>query len=95
MGSIEQARRPTAEVNRIHKRSFDSSRSNSDGFIEFTMIGYFALNSLGVGRVFFRRNNSRMEIAVGAFRLAERHLYVDSEVHVPKNEFNMRRAVRP
>src|SRR5262249_56155690 len=72
----------------VEKRVFDRGGTDSGGSKKVTMIGFFLLNCLRVRRVFSRRNNSRVEIAVSAFRLAERHLNVDSEIHCATHDFS-------
>src|SRR5262249_25142719 len=89
MDGIKQTRRSAAKINtRAQNGSSDGVGPDSGGSKKATMIGYFLLNCLRVRRVFSRRNNSRVEIAVSAFRLAERHLNVDSEIHCATHDFS-------
>src|SRR5256885_15473168 len=48
----------------------------------------FKLNGGGVRSVLFSGHDARMEIAVSAFRLAERHLNVDTEIHGGRLDFS-------
>src|SRR5882672_951986 len=48
----------------------------------------FRLNCSGVRGVLFSGHDARMEVAVGAFRLAERNLDVDAESHGGSPDFS-------
>ena len=66
----KQARRSAAEINSIHGE-----------LAQLLHFADFAADRGGIRRIKALGKNARVEIAVRALRLAERHLNVDSEVH--------------
>lgn len=58
------------------------------------MLKNFADYGIGVWRIQALRKNASVEIAVGAFRAAERHLDVDAEIHAEKvtSELDLQRT---
>jgi hypothetical protein len=81
-GRLQKARRAAAEIDRV-----DDIRSGGrDGFRNL------AANGIGVGLIAVAGHHAGVEIAVGAFRLAERHLDVNAESHELSKESSTARA---
>jgi hypothetical protein len=80
VGGIEKAGRPSAEVDRIHGFKLGNGGSWVEIYsgVERLALGDFARNSVRVGRVEASRGGTGVEVAVGAFGLAKRHLDVDA-----------------
>src|SRR5271170_5493229 len=70
----EQTRRPAAKISSVESGPSIAAPANLD----------FAANRASIRLVELRGKNSRMEIAVGALRLAERNLNIKPASHHPK-----------
>src|SRR5579859_1183489 len=80
MRRIEQARRPSANVNRVHHRirKLLRQRHPSRG-IKLLMPRHLRANTPHIRRKPRRQHHPRMEIAVGAPRLTKRHLHINPQ----------------
>src|SRR6516162_1915810 len=97
LGRPKQAGRSASEVNRVHRqRGKGSGKRNASACkprLEFMNLG---LHGGSVGGKPRGRNNTGVEIAIGAFCLAKRHLNVATETHEPKKTLaHSRGALRP
>src|SRR3989475_5436813 len=81
-GRIEQARSSAAEINGVNnQRGEAAGKLDARGAKQRFVAVNLAANRFGVRRVQRGGKCAGVEIAVGAFRLAERNLNVDAEIH--------------
>src|SRR5690242_13310229 len=78
---VQQTRRSTADVDRIHHGVRKLARqADTCRLIKLTMPPDLLANRPYIRREPRRGHHSGMEVTVRALRLTKRHLYVDSEV---------------
>src|ERR1700737_1806409 len=80
MRHIQQIRRPSANVSRIHRRIRNLRRqSNPSRFIKPSMPRNLLTNASHIRRKSRRRHHSRMEVAISALRLTKRNLHINPQ----------------
>src|SRR5262249_49366563 len=86
---IEQARRASPYINGVHHGSSECLwQSYAESRIQNPMRRYLAAHSVDIRSKPAARHHARVEIAIGAFRLAERNLYVDSHPVLHRQNFS-------
>ena len=91
VGGIKETGRAAAKINGIGGGALGYKavgRGQAGGLMQGAPVRDLAFDGAGVGGIGRGRGDSRMEVAVGALGLAERHLDVDAEPlihlrHVP------------
>src|SRR5216683_3105966 len=91
MPRIQQTRRPSANVNRIHHCIRNPRRqTHARRRIELPMPRHLLADALHIRREPRRRHHPRMEVAISALRLTKRHLHIN-----PKSVHNSQNSSTP
>src|SRR5579871_1468104 len=97
MSRIKQARRPATDVHGVHDRTrYRVGNPHTGTRVKPAVTSHLSAHRVHIRREPCRRHNSSVEVAIRAFRLTKRDLYVDSKrIHAKIVAHRTESAVSP